>query len=313
MNLRPAEDCFGIDGFELVTHEPFRPEFLTSLGYVPPYGDWLDKTYRYMATRRINQGTLQAFWEPRKWLGYTYPQKIRFNPSRAGYNGWATWRFLQQTVFTWLGNARVKRMDTKLDFNNTMAEVLSSLYLKGAKSICISPKYPKTVYIGEMGGIQLVIYDKGWQLRRIPDELIRVEIRQSFKTNTSVKQHRPFMMEMMCGDLIDSHPFKHVLWIDPKSLPPRIRAVAKHRGINAALLDENIDVDTQTKTRRRILRNGSDDIYRLYLTGAELWHSDFVTGFAADLLTWNSDHTTDEDPYPGGTIKEILIRKTAIA
>jgi hypothetical protein len=309
MKLNPAPNSFGIDKLEFVTREPLKKEFMASMGHVPPSGDWRDKTYRYMVSIDVEEaaGALEVFWEPRKWVRDTYPYKAIFNPSRAGYNGWETWDYLTWTVFSWLSNARVRRVDTKLDFNNTLAEVLSSVVLKGAKRVFIDSRHPRTIYIGEMGGVQLVIYDKGLQLWGTPDILIRVEIRQWFETDAWAQRRRPFMMEFMRGDLVGTHPFKDVAWIDPDRLAPQMQTVAEEKGLNYALLDDSIDLALREKTRRQIWRYGTDDIHRLYLAGAERWHGDFIMGLERDRFMRAVDaRLTRESPNAGMTLEEIL-------
>lgn len=288
LQLIPARNSFGYDKLEFVTREPLKKEFMASVGQVPPSGDWLDKTYRYMVTREVGgaKGALEVFWEPRKWEWCTLPYKAIFNPSRAGFGGWQTWEYLTSTIFSWLSNARIRRLDTKLDFCNTLAEVLSSVVLKGAKQVFIDPRYPKTIYIGEFGGVQLVIYDKGLQTMKVPDVLIRVEIRQWFETDNGAGQRRPFMMNFMRGDLAAGNPFRNVAWIDPGRLDPQVRAVAEVKGLNYAMLPASgLDVAIREKTRRQIWNHGSDDLHQLYLTGAERWHGDFVAGLNDRITT----------------------------
>jgi|GEM_PF-5355542 len=305
MKLNPIPNSFGYDKLEFVTREPIKEEFMARHEDVPPSGDWLDKTYRYMAEVDF----LQVFWEPRKWIWSTLPYKAHYNPSRAGRSGWETWDDLTQTAFTTLSNARVRRVDSKLDFNNTLAEVLSCLYLKGAK--VVNTEYVTTIYIGEFGGggVQLVIYDKGLKELGLPDRWIRVEVRQWFETDAWAQRQRPLMIEFMRGDLMSTNPFKDVAWINPERLDPQVRTVAAEKGLNYALLPvSGISEAIRKKTRLQLCRYGNIDyLYGLFLTGAEPWHQSFNVGL--EFYRYRAaaaEYRSNPGLYAGMTLEQVL-------
>jgi hypothetical protein len=65
-------------------------------------------------------------------------------------------------------------------------------------------------------------------------------------------------------DLVATHPFTDVAWIDPGRLDPQVRAVAEEKGRNYALLPESgLDMAIRKETRRHIWNDGADDINRL--------------------------------------------------
>jgi len=295
------------DGFRVYGSSRPMPEFIEA---AQEFGDifkrqgwvWEDEPgWQNLVSLPVNgaRGALRVGWNP-TMIGRNMPKSmICCNPSTVGLGPNETLALLRW-VLMWPEGEPMDELATKLDFEGTVDEIDSCLYLPGVRADNVQ-YMGQTHYHGSRKGNQLRPYDKGREMDREPDQHVRLEMTEHFKNNANPKQRRrrPTVEEFLRGDLVDQNGLRLVKVVNLAAVGiPALTDLATKVGLSEAIRlglrerdgkNGRILAPSMAIVRRLVNANSKQGVLLgIYKEQAIPWHAQFdLTSADALTVVWN--------------------------